>query len=77
MAITILLAAKCNCLVDDSESKEKYKRIEDLDWSETELLQRMTIKVNKSPKDKKVKLFCVTVSANRTKYVVTNYLTQG
>lgn len=67
---------KCNRLVDDSGGKEKYKQIKDLDWNETELLQGKTIKVNKFPKDKKVKLFCVTVSANRTEYVVTNDLTQ-
>jgi len=44
--------------------------------NKTGLLEGKTIKVNKFPKDKKVKLFCVTVSANRTEYVVTNDLTQ-
>ncbi len=32
--------------------------------------------IHNFPKDKKVKLFWVTVSANRTEYIVTNDLTQ-
>ncbi|MCX5933334.1 MAG: transposase, partial [Pseudanabaena sp. LacPavin_0818_WC45_MAG_42_6] len=55
---------------------EKYKRIDQLTWSENELLQGKLIKINKFPKDKKVKLFWVTVSSSRTEYVVTNDLTQ-
>ena len=67
---------KCNRLVDDSGGVEKYKRIDQLTWSEKELLQGKSIKINKFPKDKKVKLFWVTVSPSRTEYVVTNDLTQ-
>jgi hypothetical protein len=67
---------KSNRLVDDSGGVEKYKRIDQLDWSEKELLQGKLIKINKFPKDKKVKLFWVTVSPSRTEYVVTNDLTQ-
>lgn len=67
---------KSNRLVDDSGGVEKYKRIDQLAWSEEELLQGKLIKINKFPKDKKVKLFWVTVSPNRTEYVVTNDLTQ-
>jgi len=67
---------KSNRLVDDSGGVEKYKRIDQLDWSEQELLQGKLIKINKFPKDKKVKLFWVTVSPSRTEYVVTNDLNQ-
>ncbi len=67
---------KCNRLVDDSGGVEKYKRIDQLQWSATGLLQGKLIKINKFPKDKKVKLFWVTVSASRTECVVTNDLTQ-
>ena len=67
---------KSNRLVDDSGGVEKYKRIDQLAWSEKELLQGKLIKINKLPKDKKVKLFWVAVSSSRTEYVVTNDLTQ-
>jgi Transposase DDE domain len=68
---------KSNRLVDDSGGVEKYKRIDQLDWSDQELLQGKLVKINKFPKDKKVKLFWVTVSPSRTEYVVTNDLTQN
>ena len=55
---------------------EKSKRISQLTWSDKELLQGKLIKTHKFPKDKKVKLFWVTVSSSRTEYVVTNDLTQ-
>ena len=67
---------KANRLVDDSGGEQKYKRIDQLEWSDKELLQGKLIKINKFPKDKKVKLFWVTVSPSRTEYVVTNDLTQ-
>ena len=38
---------KKNRLVDDSGGTEKYKRIEDLQWNETELAAGKTIKINK------------------------------
>lgn len=59
---------KSNRLVDDSGGVEKYKRIDQLDWSDQELLQGKLVKINKFPKDKKVKLFWVTVSPSRTEY---------
>ena len=42
---------KCNRLVDDSGGVEKYKRIYELQWSKTELLQGKLIKIHKFPKD--------------------------
>ncbi len=63
---------KKNRLVDDSGGVEKYRHIEDLHWSEAELSEGKTIKINKFPRDHKVNLFRVPVSADRTEYVVTN-----
>jgi hypothetical protein len=68
---------KDNRLVDDSFGKEKYKRIELLEWTEEELECGKIIKIKGFPFDKKVKLFRVTVSTNRTDYVVTNDLSQS
>nr|WP_225902944.1 transposase [Pseudanabaena yagii] len=39
-------------------------------------MQGKLIKIHKFPKEKKVKLFWVTVSSSRTEYVMTNDLTQ-
>lgn len=68
---------KDNRLVDDTFGKEKYKRIELLQWSEEELECGKIIKIKGFPANKKVKLFRVTVSTNRTDYVVTNDLYQS
>ena len=68
---------KKNRLVDDTGGQEKYRHIENLTWSEVEAEQGKLIKLNKFPRDKKVKLFRVTVSNNRTEYVATNDLTQS
>jgi hypothetical protein len=68
---------KNNRLVDDTFGKEKYKRIELLQWREEELECGKIIKIKGFPANKKVKLFRVTVSTNRTDYVVTNDLSQS
>lgn len=68
---------KKNRLVDDTRGVEKYKQIEKVQWTESELLSGKLIKIKNFPADKKVKLFRVTVSANRTEYVVTNDLNQN
>jgi len=68
---------KDNRLVDDTFGKEKYKRIELLQWSEEELESGKIIKIKGFPANKKVKLFRVTVTTNRTDYVVTNDLSQS
>jgi hypothetical protein len=67
---------KENRLVDDTEGQEKYKRIENLSWNKTELKQGKIIKINKFPGAKKVKLFRVAVSTNRTDYIATNDISQ-
>ncbi|MBD2595516.1 transposase [Nostoc spongiaeforme FACHB-130] len=68
---------KDNRLVDDTFGLEKYKRIELLDWGEEELDCGKIIKIKGFPANKKVKLFRVTVSTNRTDYIATNDLSQS
>ena len=68
---------KSNRLVDDTGGVEKYKKVQDLNWNETEKLSGKRIKIKGFPRDKKVKIFWATVSANRTEYIVTNDLTQS
>lgn len=67
---------KTNRLVDDSSGDEPYKRIDQLGWTTTEAQHGKLIKVRGFPKDKKVKLFRVIVSTDKTEYVVTNDLAQ-
>ncbi len=68
---------KNNRLVDDTFAKEKYKRIELLEWSNEELECGKIIKIKGFPQEKKVKLFRVTVSTNRTDFIATNDLSQS
>lgn len=68
---------KKNRLVDDTGGQKKYRHIEQLDWSQSEQKQGKLVKINKFPRDKKVKLFRVTVSSSRTEYIATNDLTQS
>lgn len=68
---------KKNRLVDDSVGADKYKQIADLIWDDKELDSGKTVKINKFPKNHKVKLFRVQVSTNRTEHVVTNDMTQN
>ena len=56
---------------------EKYKKVQELNWNEDEKSSGKTIKIKGFPRDKKVKIFWATVSANRTEYIVTNDLTQS
>jgi hypothetical protein len=68
---------KVNRRVDDSGGTQPYQRIEALVWSVEQLQQGKLIKIRDFPKDKKVKLFRVTVSTNRTEFVATNDLSQA
>jgi hypothetical protein len=68
---------KVNRRVDDSGGTQPYQRIDELVWSAEELQQGKLIKIRGFPKDKKVKLFRVTVSTNTTEFVVTNNLSQA
>jgi hypothetical protein len=67
---------KKNRLVDDSYRKNSYQNIEKLAGSEPELKEGKIVKINKFPKNHKVKLFRVSISTNRTDYVITNDKTQ-
>ena len=67
---------KTNRRVDDSGGTAPYVRVDELVWSDEDLQQGKLIKIRGFPKDKKVKLFRVTVSTNRTEFVATNDLTQ-
>lgn len=68
---------KRNRLVDDTGGEQDYQRIEKLSWHETELKQGKIIKIKKFPGAKRVKLFRVTVSTNRTEFIVTNDSSQN
>jgi hypothetical protein len=68
---------KVNRRVDDTGGIEKYQRIDQLHWREAEHHQGKLVKLRGFPKDKKVKLFRVTVSTGRTDYVATNDLSQA
>jgi len=57
---------KVNRKVDDSGGTEKYKQIQQLEWSDDELKQGKIVKINGFPKEHKVKLFRVAVTSNRT-----------
>jgi len=68
---------KVNRLVDDSGGSQPYKRIDQLNWSATEVEVGKTLKIRGFPKHKKVKLFRVIVSTDKKEYVATNDLTQA
>jgi hypothetical protein len=68
---------KKNRLVDDAGGREEFKRIDSLNWSPSELEQGKIIKIRTFPKNKKVKLFRVIVSTDKTEFVATNDLTQN
>lgn len=67
---------KANRQVDDSQAQRPYQRVDELQWSAHECQHGKIIKINKFPKDHKVKLFRVAVCTNRTDWVVTNDLRQ-
>ena len=60
--------------IDDTGGIEKYKSLKKMEWKELEIEQEKVIKIKGFPRDKKVKLFRVIVSANRTEFVVSNDL---
>ena len=61
---------------DDSKGVRNYCRVDSLDWSTDDTSNGKVTKIHKFPKDHKVKLFRVTVSTNRTDYVITNGMAQ-
>jgi hypothetical protein len=67
---------KCNRLVDDSQGKNPYQAVADLDWLGDEGLRGKLVKIHGFPKDNKVRLFRV-AATNRTEHVATNDLSQN
>jgi len=68
---------KKNRLVDDSGVQCAYPAIENLQWTDDELAAGKPVKVKKFAADSYLKLFRITVSTNRTDYIVTNDMTQS
>ena len=67
---------KSNRLVDDSPKQKPYQAVSNLQWYEAEQTQGKKIKINKTFREMKVKLFRVVASNGDTEYLVTNDLTQ-
>jgi hypothetical protein len=67
---------KDNRQVDDSGGEQPYRRVDGLQWSETEKEHGKVVKLKGFPKEHKVKLFRVVLSSQRTDYVVTNDFAQ-
>jgi hypothetical protein len=58
-------------------AREYYKSVESLSGNPTELQSGKTIKIKTFPKFKKVKLFRLVASPNKTEYVASNDLNQS
>lgn len=67
---------KDNRQVDDSGGMAPYRRVDSLQWSETESAHGKMVKLKGFPENHKVKLFRVVLSTQRTDYVVTNNFAQ-
>jgi hypothetical protein len=67
---------KDNRQVDDSGAVLPYRRVDGLQWSDTEKEHGKIVKLKGFPKDHKVKLFRVALSTQRTDYIVTNDFAQ-
>ncbi len=67
---------KSNRLVDDSQKQKPYQSVSNLQWTEEEQSGGKKIKIKKTLRDMKVKLFRVVASNGDTEYLVTNDLTQ-
>lgn len=68
---------KKNRLVDETNGEQPYRAVETLNWTQEELRIGKLVKMHKFPKGHRVKLFRLTISSNRTEYVVTNDLSQN
>lgn len=67
---------KTNRLVHEGDKLCVAQPVSSLVWSETDLISGKTVHVKKFPPAYKMKLFRITVSTDRTDFVVTNDLTQ-
>lgn len=62
---------KANRLVDDSGGVKPYERVGQLEWSKDEQQYGKVLKIRGFPRDKKVKLFRVTITNDRTEHIAT------
>ena len=62
---------KSNRKVDDSQGKNPYRAVSELDWFGDAMLRGKRVKIHGFPMAYKVKLFRV-AATNRTEYVITN-----
>jgi len=62
---------------DEVGGKGKYKPIKDIQWNKTEKEAGKIVKIKKSLGSYKYKLFRVTISTNKTEFIVTNDLSQN
>lgn len=67
---------KKNRTVRLANSSEPYKKITDITWDDLQLAQGQLIQIKGMPSKIPVKVFSVSISTNRTDYVVTNDLEQ-
>lgn len=67
---------KDNRQVDDSGGSQPYRRVDSLEWTETEQQHGKITKIKGFPAEHKVKVFRVVLSTQRTDYVVTNEMAQ-
>lgn len=67
---------KSNRLVNDSGGARPHQPVSQLEWSETELQHGKVVHLKGFPQHKLVKLFRITVSTDRTEWIVSNDLSQ-
>ena len=67
---------KSNRHVDDSEGKDKHRRVDQLDWTEQEKQTGKEIHLKDMAKGHRVKLFRLVSSTRGRDYVITNDMTQ-
>jgi hypothetical protein len=63
---------KSNRLARHADTNEYYTKLAELNWTEEGLRSGKSIRLKGMPRDFAMKMFRVTVSTNRTDYVVTN-----
>ena len=68
---------KSNRKADETGGEQPYQQVGNLEWSDNDLKVGKTVKLHKFPLDRKVKLFRVAVSSNRTEFIVTNDTVQS
>ncbi len=68
---------KCNRLVNDTQGVDPYKRVDTLEWRQSEMREGKLVHIKKFPKGHEVKLFRLVSDSGRTEYIATNDLSQS